>query len=129
MDTPSDRPKTVFLVEDEALLRGVTRRLLVKRGFAIVEAGSAEEALEVLDGYTEPVDALLMDINLPDGWGSVLAQRLKTIRPEMVVVYTTGYADSDPVLAAALADAEYVIHKPYTGDGVAEILHRAIEGR
>jgi hypothetical protein len=47
----------------------------------------------------------------------------------MVVVYTTGFADSDPVLAAALADATYVVRKPYTGDQLAEILQRAIQRR
>ena len=123
------QPSTVFLVEDEELLRGVTKRLLEKRGFIVLQAGSAEEALGVFEAHDGSVDALLMDINLPDGWGSVLAQRLKALQPDMAVVYTTGFADSDPILAAALADAEYVVRKPYTGDQVAEILQRAIAER
>jgi hypothetical protein len=123
------RRRLVFHVDDEAALREVTRRLLTKRGFDVIEAGSASEATEVIEAHEGRIDALLMDVNLPDGWGSTLAQRLSSGHPEMVVVYTTGFADSDPVLAAALADAAYVVHKPYTGDQLAEILQRAIQRR
>ena len=59
-------------------------------------------------------------------WGANLAQRLKEVRPEMAVVYTTGYAAVDPILAAALSDTEYVVTKPYTGKHLAEVLRRAI---
>jgi DNA-binding NtrC family response regulator len=122
-----DRP-LVFHVDDEASLRLVTKRLLAQRGFDVIEAGSAAEAESVIEQHAGEIDALLMDILLPDGWGNTLAQRLRTTHPEMAVVYTTGYAESDPVLAAALADAAYVIRKPYTGEGLADMLLRAIAG-
>lgn len=130
MDGSSEeRRPLVFLVEDEDALRGVTRRLLAKRGFDVIEAASAAEALEVVEAQEGPIDAILMDINLPDGWGATLAQDLRAVKPEAAVVYTTGYAASDPVLGAALADAPYVVTKPYTGDEVAEILRKAIAER
>lgn len=129
MDTPSDGDRPlVFHVDDEAALRLVTKRLLAQRGFDVIEAGSAAEAEAVIEAYSGSIDALLMDILLPDGWGNTLAQRLRTLHPEMVVVYTTGYAETDPVLAAALADAEYVIRKPYTGEQLESTLRRAIAG-
>lgn len=128
MDPAPEKPRpVVFLVDDEKALRLVTRRLLAKRGFDVIEAGSASEASDVMEAYEGPIDVLLMDINLPDGFGATLAQRLRLDRPEMPVVYTTGFADSDPVLAAALADAAFVVKKPYTGDQLAAMLRRAIE--
>lgn len=127
LDTTSDeRRPTVFLVEDEDALRVVTKRLLWKRGFDVIEAATATEAFELIESHSGPIDVALVDINLPDGWGAMLAQRLRGVRPDMAVVYTTGFAASDPVLAAALADAKYVAHKPYTGDRLAELLRRAI---
>ena len=127
MDQTSDgdRP-VVFHVDDEAALRHVTKRLLAQRGFDVIDAGSAAEAEALIEQHAGAIDALLMDILLPDGWGNTLAQRLVTLHPEMAVVYTTGYAETDPVLAAALADAEYVIRKPYTGEQLASTLRRAI---
>jgi len=122
-----DRPK-VFYVDDEAALRLVTKRLLAQRGFDVIEAGSAAEAEAIIEEHTGAIDALLMDILLPDGWGATLAHRLRTLHPEMVVVYTTGYAETDPVLAAALADAEYVVRKPYTGEQLEDTLRKAIAG-
>ena len=122
-----ERRRLVLLVEDDVNLRTVTRRLLAKRGFDLIEAGSAAEAYEVVEAHEGPLDAILMDINLPDGWGATVAQRLRLERPEAVIVYTTGFAKSDPVLDAALADAEWVIRKPYRGDELAELLTRAIE--
>jgi len=128
VDTPTEeRRLLVFLVEDDEAVRLVTKRLLSKRGFDVLEAGSAAEAYEVAEGLDKPIDAILMDVNLPDGFGAVVAQRLKATLPGVVIVYTTGFAESDPVLAAALADAEWVVRKPYSGDQLAEVLRRATE--
>ena len=93
----------------------------------MIGAGTAAEALEVVENFEGEIDALLMDINLPDGWGAQVAQRLRTERPEMAVVYTTGFAEVDPILSGGLNSTEYVIRKPFTGDQLAEVLTRAIE--
>ncbi|MEX2466744.1 MAG: response regulator [Gemmatimonadota bacterium] len=119
---------TVFFVDDDDRLRTVTCRLLKARGFQVLEAESAERALEVLETHEGPIDAVLMDINLPDGWGASVAHRLKDVRPDMAVVFTTGYADVDPILASALNDAEFVIKKPFSTEKLVEVLERAIRG-
>lgn len=124
-----ERPRgTVFFVDDDDRLRTVTCRLLKTRGFEVLEADSAERALELLDGYEGVIDVVLMDINLPDGWGASLAQRLRGARPGMAVVFTTGYADVDPILASALNDAQFVVKKPFSTDALVEVLERAMEG-
>lgn len=127
-DAPEPRRGTVFFVDDDDRLRTVTCRLLAARGFQVLEAESAERALEVLDEYEGDIDVVLMDINLPDGWGASVAQRLRDVRPNMAVVFTTGYADVDPILASALNDAEFVVKKPFSTEQLVEILERAIGG-
>lgn len=123
----SDRG-TVFFVDDDDRLRTVTCRLLKARGYQVIEAESAERALEVLETYDGAIDVVLMDINLPDGWGASVAQRLRDVRPNMAVVFTTGYADVDPILSSALNDAEFVVKKPFSTEQLVEVLERAIGG-
>lgn len=121
--------RVVFFVDDEDGIRRVARRLLRKRGFDMIGASSAAEASTVIDEYEGEIDVLLMDINLPDGWGGLVAQRLMAVRPDMAIVYTTGFAEIDPILAGGLSAAEFWIRKPFTGDQLADVLNRAIDGR
>ncbi|MEQ9399174.1 MAG: response regulator [Longimicrobiales bacterium] len=128
MPDPQDSPasRVVFFVDDDEDVRSVTKALLERRGFTVIQAGSAEEAGRVAEAYEQPIDVLLMDINLPDGWGAVVAQRLRAHHPEMVTVYTTGFASSDPILSGGLKDAEFVVPKPFTSTELIEMLEKAI---
>ncbi len=92
-------------------------------------AASAAEAQQVIEEYEGMIDALLMDINLPDGWGAMVAQQLARTRPGMALVYTTGMTEIDPILSGGLKGAQFVIRKPFTGDQLADTLARAIEAK
>ncbi|HSG09306.1 MAG TPA: response regulator [Longimicrobiales bacterium] len=129
VDDKKQRQPVVFFVDDEPELRGAFSALLRKRGFKVLEAGNAEEAGRRIEEIEEPIDVLLMDINLPDGWGAAVAQHLLLSHPEMVVVYITGFAQDDPILAGALQDATYVLRKPFTGEELGEVLRAAMGGR
>jgi DNA-binding NtrC family response regulator len=126
---PSHRPPVVFFVDDEAGIRHIANRLLRKRGFEVITAASGAEAEHVIERHEGEIDALLMDINLPDGWGSMVAQRLTSARPGMAVVYTTGLAEIDPILSGGIGGAEFLIRKPFTGDQLAEALTRAMQAK
>ena len=121
-----ERPKVVFFVDDHDLIRETTSELLKRRGYDVLLAASAEEASEVIESYDGEIDVLLMDINLPDGWGATVAYRLSQIRPNMAVVYTTGFAKSDPVLSSGLGSADFVVTKPFTSEQLASELERAM---
>jgi DNA-binding NtrC family response regulator len=125
----SRRRHIVFFVDDEAGIRRIADRLLRKRGFDMISASSAAEAERVIESYEGHIDVLLMDINLPDGWGAMVAQRLKSTHSEMAVVYTTGFAEIDPILSGGLSGSDFVIRKPFTGDQLADVLNRAIEAK
>ncbi len=133
MSDPSDtsgtgkRPPVVFFVDDEEAVRNVWSNLLRRNGYRVLEAGTAEEAIWFIEAFTEPIDVLLMDVNLPDGWGASVAQGLRQVHPEMAVVYTTGYATSDPILSGALSDARFVIPKPSSTADVLRIIEEAME--
>jgi len=119
----------VFFVDDDDSVRGVYSSILRKRGHKVLEAASAEEASRLSEVFTDAIDVLLMDINLPDGWGATLAQRLRESHPEMVVVYTTGFADVDPILSSALNDAEHVLRKPFNAEQLTSAIAAAMASR
>jgi DNA-binding NtrC family response regulator len=124
-----NRSPVVFFVDDDAGIRHVTHRLLRKRGFEVITASSALEAERVIEEHRGEIDALLMDVHLPDGWGAIVAQRLVGARPDMALVYTTGLAEIDPIVSGGLTGARYVIRKPFTGDQLADTLSRAIAAK
>ncbi len=120
------RSKVVFFVDDDETIRVATAALLKRRGYEVLLASSAEEASNASEAFEGEIDVLLMDINLPDGWGATLAQRLLLARPEMAVVYTTGFAGSDPILSSGLKHADFVVTKPFTIDELVFELERAM---
>ena len=126
MSEPS--PPVVFFVDDEEGVRKASAKVLRMNGYEVLQAGTADEAFQVIESFNDPIDVLLMDINLPDGWGGTVAQRLVESHPEMVVVYTTGFADSDPILSSALNDAPWVLRKPFSSADLLKVLDDARKG-
>lgn len=125
-DETTGRKPTVFFVDDDDGVRRTTAKILTRNGYEVLEAATAEAATELIEAHHEPIDVLLMDINLPDGWGAILAQRLLVQHPEMKVVYTTGFASSDPILSGGLNDAQHVLQKPFNSKQLLGMIHHAM---
>ena len=85
--------ETILLVEDNAALREVTRRQLDACGYTVLLAANGEEALALAGVRTEPIDLLLTDVVMPKLGGGELARRLSALRPELPVLYMSGYTD------------------------------------
>ena len=86
--------ETILLVEDEEALRELTKDLLVNKGYQLLEADSPEKAIQIARQYAGPIDLLLTDVVMPRMNGRDLAQRLLATRPELKIVYVSGYAGS-----------------------------------
>ncbi len=99
---------TLLLVDDEPIIRDLCAKVL--KGYRIVEAGSGEQALNILD--STPVDVVLTDVMMPRMSGLELLHRIKERQPTQPVVVMTGYADKDVILKALKADADDFITKP-----------------
>jgi len=87
---------TALLVDDEELVRASTADMLVDLGYAVVEAGSAEDALRLVDGG-QCFDLLVTDHLMPGMTGTELARRLRAYRPNASVLLVSGYAEVDGV--------------------------------
>jgi two-component system cell cycle sensor histidine kinase/response regulator CckA len=104
--------ETILLVEDEEALRELTRNLLEGSGYTVLEAELPEAAIEIALRYGGKIHVLLTDMVMPGMNGKDLAAKLNPIRPEMKVVYMSGYSSFSH---AGLADSEIaLLAKPFT---------------
>jgi len=106
----------VLLVEDDDAVRLAVRRMLEKLGFRILEAKDGAEGVEVSRDYAGHIDVLVTDLMMPKMDGKTLASTLAVSRPEMRVVFTSGYTD-DAVVRRGLVDSSHAfVQKPFTGE-------------
>ncbi len=120
--------ETILLVEDEDVVRGLTRRILSEAGYNVLDARSGEEAIQLGRDYQGPIDLLLTDVVMPEISGREVAERLQELRPEARVLFMSGYTDEAIVRHGVLdANVEF-IQKPFTwvrlGKKVRDILDR-----
>ena len=106
--------ETILLVEDEPLVRKMTRRILEKNGYYVLEAESGEEALTLCGQYNGPIDLLLSDVVMPGMSGPELAERVKSLRPHMKAMFMTGYSEHSALNREGAAFPEIFIQKPFT---------------
>jgi two-component system, cell cycle sensor histidine kinase and response regulator CckA len=82
---------TILLVDDESEVVAIAREILERQGFRVLTALSAEEAVRVATLHAEPIHLLLTDVVMPGTGGQALAQQLTVQRPEMKVLYMSGF--------------------------------------
>jgi CheY-like chemotaxis protein len=110
--------ETILVVEDEPFVRELLKELLASRGYQVLEAASAAEALARCEAYHRPIHLLLTDVVMPEINGRQLAQMLVVKRPEMRVLFMSGYTD-DAVLRHGVQNrSEAFIQKPYTPEAL-----------
>jgi two-component system cell cycle sensor histidine kinase/response regulator CckA len=106
--------ETILVAEDEDGVRSLTREVLEKYGYRVLEAANGEEALNVADRHDGPVDLLLSDVVMPRMGGPELAQALLQRRPTVKVLYMWGYTDH-PMVRRGVVDAGVAfLQKPFT---------------
>ena len=106
-------------MEDEDLLRTPIREILERQGYSVLEASNGEEALVVARQYPGPIDLLLSDIVMPGMNGRDLAGQLSRIRPDLKVLFMSGYTHSAIVHNGVLEEGLAFLEKPFTPEALA----------
>ncbi|HEX5928119.1 MAG TPA: PAS domain S-box protein [Solirubrobacterales bacterium] len=113
-ERPAGRGEVVLVVEDEADVRRMAERILGKGGYSVIGTAGGEEALEVCRHADQAIDLLLTDVIMPGMLGTELVEQVKAIRPELGVVFMSGYSH-DVLAPQALAEqgGAAFIEKPF----------------
>jgi CheY-like chemotaxis protein len=125
--------ETILLVEDDELVRGIAVHALRASGYTVLEAADAAEALARAAQVSVPLDLLVTDVVLPKVSGSELAAELHRTRPELPVLFTSGFTDNMIAQYGVLEPGVAFLAKPYTPSAlclkVREVLESALRTR
>ena len=110
---------TVLVVDDEAGVRALARRILEGGGYGVVEAGDGAEALKVNAGPAR-IDFLMADLDMPVMRGEEMAKKIRQLRPDLKVLYVTAHSEQLFKERPELIDGEAFLDKPFTVRGLLE---------
>jgi two-component system cell cycle sensor histidine kinase/response regulator CckA len=105
--------ETLLLVEDEAAVRASVRRLLEWHGYTVLEARNGAEALRIYETRESEIDLVLTDVLMPEMGGQELVERLRERRPDLRVVFMSGYAERAPTASGWIPPGTGYLEKPF----------------
>jgi PAS domain S-box-containing protein len=119
--------ETILLVEDEAVVRDLVRQILQTTGYTVLEAANGEQALQLSHAHQDPIQLLLADVVLPGLSGPEVAEQLASTRPEIQVIYMSGYAQ-DTIKRYGISEGQRLfLQKPFTPTALLANVREALD--
>ena len=106
--------ETVLLVEDEESVRQLVRDTLEGKGYTVIEAENGEAGLRLAEAHSAHIHMVITDVVMPGMGGRELAKRLTELRPQMKVLYLSGYTEDAIVHQGVLEPGTAFLQKPFT---------------
>ena len=119
---------TIMVIEDEELVMKVTREILKRLGYRVLEAKTGQEAIDVVQTFDGDIDLAMLDILLPGMSGDIIYPLLMKARPNLKVIVFSGYSIDGPAQKILNAGAEDFIQKPFTIVDLSEKLKKILGG-
>jgi PAS domain S-box-containing protein len=120
--------ETILLVEDEEAVRALVRNVFREKGYRVLEASRGREALELSELYSGQIDLLVTDVVMPQMSGRELARRLVHSRPQIKVLYISGYADDAVWYESGLDSGGAFLQKPFSPEALARKVREVLAG-
>ena len=125
--TVASGKETVLVVEDEQDVRGLVRFVLDMQGYRVLEAASGTEAVRVAAEFQGPIHLLLTDLVMSDFSGRELAECIRKSRPDIVVLYMSGYTEDEIVRRGVQDSRSEFLQKPFSPDALALKVHQVLD--
>lgn len=115
--------ETVLVVEDDPGIRALMRKILTRQSFAVLEAAGGEEALRLAENHSGPIRLLITDLLMPHMSGREVSERLRASRPDVKVIFVSGYTDDPMIQAGELPEGTAFLQKPFTLGALLDKVH------
>ncbi len=126
--TPSAGTETILFVEDEESVRELVGEYLRARGYNVLESPDGVKALAVAEEFAEPIQLLITDVVMPKLSGRELATRLAASRPDLKVLYISGYTDDSVFRHGVLEGGMSFLQKPFNLKAMAQKVREVLDG-
>jgi len=120
---------TLLIVDDEEMIHETLTGMLENLNYNIISAKNGKEAVEIFKEKQSELDAIIMDIQMPEMDGVEAAQKILTIDPEACIIFTSGYANDKRLSELKKLDQGFFLKKPYKIGVLADIIKRALENK
>jgi len=118
--------KTILVVEDADAIRDMVCAMLAQQGYQCLEAADGADALRMLDQTAAPVHLVLTDVIMPKMTGAELGRHLVRLRPELPIVFMSGYSD-DPAVREFERMPPIFLAKPFTAAALLQKVRQALD--
>lgn len=119
--------ETILLVEDEPAVRQSEREFLLLNGYLVLEASDGEDALHLASGFNGPIHLMISDVVMPRIGGAKLADQLRSLRPDLKVLFVSGYAEATVLRQGGIDLATGFLQKPFSLKTLARKIREVIE--
>ena len=124
--SPKRHGSTILLVEDDEIMRGLTRQLLEEHGYTVVEADDGRSALEWVESHADPVDLVLTDVVMRRMSGPEMVEHLSASNPTLKVVYMSGYTGELMANRDVLKPGVTLLEKPFSRTALLNTIHTTL---
>ena len=129
MEVPRSSGETVLVVEDDAPVLGLARRILETLGYTVMASANPKDAIAMVWEHDGEIHLLITDVVLPEMSGKDLAGEISKIRPGIRTLYMSGYTANVIAHHGVLDDGIHFIGKPFTSDSLARKVREAMGAR
>jgi PAS domain S-box-containing protein len=124
---PARGGETVLVVDDEPLVRAVARRLLMKKGYRVLEAENGAEALRICEESVPSIDLVVTDLVMPEMGGRELAAELHARHAGVRILFMSGYTEDAALRTSVLQVGQAFLAKPFTADEFARKVREVLD--
>jgi PAS domain S-box-containing protein len=119
--------ETLLVVEDDRPVRDLVVAFLRSLGYTVLAPETSIDAVDMANGHPGPIDAVITDVVMPQVGGPEVVRRLLGLRPDICVLFMTGYNDDHALRQRVISDGALLLQKPFSMDELARVVRKCLD--